>query len=38
MQHAKKNEIDNPTEQQKKEAEKMVIEEHHAIPFLIGAD
>jgi len=34
----KRRKINNPTEQQKKEAETMVIEEHPAILFLVGAN
>ena len=31
-------ELENPTEQQKKDVRKMAIEEHHTILFLLGAD
>ena len=34
----KRMKIDKPTQQQKKEAEKMAIEEHHTILVLFGAD
>ena len=34
----KRMNIGNPTQQQKEEAEKKAIEEHHAILFMLGAD
>ena len=34
----KRMKITNPTQQQKDDAEKKAIEEHHAILFLLGAD